>query len=654
MRNEDKVLGRCLQHLYEQGVETCLVDHDSTDDTLEIAESFRGRGVFHIERIPFTGEFSLEDQLRHKERLATEIGADWFIHLDADEIREAPPPYKSLHQAIVAVDEAGYNAIDFDEFVFVPASDEESYEGRDFVAGMRWYYYFEPGSPDRYRINAWKNQPEIDLHTHAGHQVIFPGRRVYPQPFILRHYIFLSRAHAHAKYGSRVFAADERARQWHSDRVKLNGGDFSWPSRAALKHLNGSESFDKSSPWRRHFWVSDPILAPNVEVNPDKSTRSMQVRSNGRMLLQEFKVSQGGAIPDIARVSDERRPFWSVMIPTYNPDPSLLCQTLNGLLTQSPGPDDMQIEVVDDASDIDVAAIVADVGQGRIGFHRQPENIGMARNWNECLQRAKGEWVHLLHQDDLPLVGFYRQMRSPCETIPDLVAAFCRGTGIDGRGQKVWVQEPERQTAGVLQQFTKRLAIEQRILTPCIVVHRRAYEAIGGYHQGLPYCADWDMYKRLAVLGPIWYEPANLACWRQHDKSTSARLRLDGSDLADRRRSVELSSAYLPTYIEETTSIAALKGSMIWAVDILRDSLLADDFATALAQSREIVIAIEQVLRTQSSSTTLTDPAPLGILSAAETRALWAQIDEFNSQLQAWKRAAQILAKINPDRPMNA
>src|SRR5215468_9856188 len=136
VRNEERYLKRCLEHYRQQGIETCLIDNGSTDRTLQIAEGFLNRGVIRIEHLPFSGVFELETQLRCKERLAAEIAADWFIHCDADEIREAPRHYKTLREGIEVVDRQGYNAIDFDEFVFLPTADDESFEGRDYVEAM--------------------------------------------------------------------------------------------------------------------------------------------------------------------------------------------------------------------------------------------------------------------------------------------------------------------------------------------------------------------------------------------------------------------------------------------------------------------------------------------------------------------------------------
>src|SRR5947207_15605375 len=94
--------------------------------------------------------------------------------------------------------------------------------------------------------------------------------------------------------------------------------------------------------------------------------------------------------PFIAPVpEEEKRPLWSVMIPSYN-CARYLRHALKSVLAQDPGPEKMQIEVVDDCStDEDIAALVLEIGQGRVGIYRQEANIGSLRNFETCLNRSK-------------------------------------------------------------------------------------------------------------------------------------------------------------------------------------------------------------------------------------------------------------------------
>ena len=44
----------------------------------------------------------------------------------------------------------------------------------------------------------------------------------------------------------------------------------------------------------------------------------------------------------------------------------------------------------------------------RVAVHQKSlRTNGLAGIWNRCIERARGEWVHILHQDDIVLPGFY-------------------------------------------------------------------------------------------------------------------------------------------------------------------------------------------------------------------------------------------------------
>ena len=217
------------------------------------------------------------------------------------------------------------------------------------------------------------------------------------------------------------------------------------------------------------------------------------------------------------------RPRWSVMIPTYN-CASHLRATLASVLCQDPGPDAMQIEVVDDASDRDdPRAVVEEMGRGRVAFFRQPQNRGHINNFATCLERSRGEIVHLLHGDDLVLPGFYAALGKGFDADPEIGAAFCRWMLIDDLGRTKEIAEAEQDEAGPLPDALARLASEQRIVTPAIAVRRSTWEALGGFDPRLLCSEDWEMWVRIAAHYPVWYEPAPLAAYRTHGNSNTGR-----------------------------------------------------------------------------------------------------------------------------------
>ena len=205
--NEERMIGPVLDHLTGQGVEVYLLDNESTDRTPEIAKGYLGRGLLGVERLRTNEIYSLPTILRRKQELARELSGDWFLHQDTDEWRLGPSPQSTLVEALEKVDREGYNAVDFDEFVFVPTRQAPDHDHPEFVRTMRHYYYFRPRP--QHRVNAWKRtKGPVDLLIEGGHRAAFPGRRIHPQPFVLRHYICLSRSHAVLKYCERRFSKE--------------------------------------------------------------------------------------------------------------------------------------------------------------------------------------------------------------------------------------------------------------------------------------------------------------------------------------------------------------------------------------------------------------------------------------------------------------
>jgi GT2 family glycosyltransferase len=307
----------------------------------------------------------------------------------------------------------------------------------------------------------------------------------------------------------------------------------------------------------------------------------------------------------------EARPCWSVMIPTYN-CAAYLTETLSSVLAQDPGAEHMQIEVVDDCSTgDDPEAIVRALGSGRVGFHRQPENVGHVENFNTCLRRSRGRLVHLLHGDDLVLPGFYETMERAYATAPQIGAAFCRDERIDEFGRHVSTPIPLSSTSGVLENWLEIIAGGNRLQAPAMTVRREVYERLGGFDRRITcYGEDWEMWVRIASHYPVWFQAELLAAYRIHRKSLTARGTRTGAHAHDYRKAIEINRGHLPAdRVDEWSEEAA--------VNFARACMRRGWRALGAREVRGAVSHFREGVRTSRSPTVLGEFAVHGARFAA-------------------------------------
>ena len=296
--------------------------------------------------------------------------------------------------------------------------------------------------------------------------------------------------------------------------------------------------------------------------------------------------------PRIAPIDDAApRPRWSVMIPTFNCARELRA-ALHSVLAQDPGPDAMQIEVVDDCSTRDdPEAVVREIGGGRVAFHRQERNVGHTGNFNTCLQRARGGLVHLLHGDDFVLDGFYRTLGRAFEARPEIGAAFCRYVAVDEEGRWRVLAPLLQEHSGVIADWLPMIAEGQRLQPPSIVVRRAVYEHVGGFDRRIrEYGEDWEMWVRIAAAYPVWHQVEPLAAYRMQTGSLTGRSMRTGQNMRDIRTAIELNRALLPPDRAAAITRAARQANALGAIRRAHRVIgRGGDMATPLVQLREAV-----------------------------------------------------------------
>lgn len=210
-RNEADILPWSVAHLQQQGVGVYVLDNWSDDGSYEMLP---GLGLEGFERWPVEPQeiFEWGAALTCVEELAAKSGADWCYLNDADEFRRSCWPGVTLAEGIRRVDAERYTAINHRVYVFQPVDD--GYKG-DPEGYLRYYTPRDPLCvPPQQK--AFKNTGAVKIRG-GGHRLLFPGMRVYPEKFVLKHYPFRTQAQAAKKIRERLTRRSpaERASGWH-------------------------------------------------------------------------------------------------------------------------------------------------------------------------------------------------------------------------------------------------------------------------------------------------------------------------------------------------------------------------------------------------------------------------------------------------------
>lgn len=226
-----------------------------------------------------------------------------------------------------------------------------------------------------------------------------------------------------------------------------------------------------------------------------------------------------------------------------------------------------------------------------------PATSVFARNFTACLQRSRGQWVHVLHGDDLVYPGLYATAGSTLASRPDVDAVVVGAEDVDETGAVVKGNIPLRPRRQILDDFEQGIFSWNPVRAPAVLARRSVYEAIGGFHPGLRYCADWDMWKRMITRCRLLYEPDVLVGYRVHGRSDTAQLGHSVDQLREMIDSVLIGHRYLPDGRTRAWTREFYSTTRNWAWDMLRT---AERRPARKDVSGYATIVVESVLRQQT------------------------------------------------------
>ncbi len=198
-------------------------------------------------------------------------------------------------------------------------------------------------------------------------------------------------------------------------------------------------------------------------------------------------------------------PRVTVLMPTYNRR-EVLPVALRSVLAQ--GLADWELLVINDGGE-DVGDLITAAGDERIIYHHRPENRGKAACLNFGLERARGDYIAYLDDDDLwypnhlaALVGALDERPDVGVAYSDLYAVvFLRGP--DGR------RYPLEKRITICRDFNRMLMFHFNHTLHVSLMHRRGLaERAGGYNEDVRVMIDWNLTRKLCFVTDFLHVPA--------------------------------------------------------------------------------------------------------------------------------------------------
>jgi glycosyltransferase involved in cell wall biosynthesis len=175
----------------------------------------------------------------------------------------------------------------------------------------------------------------------------------------------------------------------------------------------------------------------------------------------------------------------------------------------------------------------------RVRVVRNPRNLGLADNWNRCVELARGPWIKFLFQDDYlaptclavmlahagpatPFVVTARHLDFAPDTTPNIRNDYETHLERDLiRHRADW------STIVTAEQFAECL-IDRPVMNligePTVtLIHRSLFDRFGSFNVDMRILVDWEYFARIGVNTGLAFIKEPLATFRVHGGSTTQR-----------------------------------------------------------------------------------------------------------------------------------
>ena len=197
--------------------------------------------------------------------------------------------------------------------------------------------------------------------------------------------------------------------------------------------------------------------------------------------------------------------------------------------------EDFELIVSDDASTDETPCVCTRYKDPRFRTVRSPRRLGLAGNWNRCVELARGTYVIVLHADDELRPRYLRRAVDVLDAHHDVGLVHCAVEHIDESGkllsrQRLFSEDRIDHDHATL----RHLLLDGCVVNPAgVLVRRAAYMRVGPFTDKAVWAVDWHMWTRIALESPVAYLAESLALYRQHRASGTSDVMTSGRNARD-------------------------------------------------------------------------------------------------------------------------
>jgi glycosyltransferase involved in cell wall biosynthesis len=225
---------------------------------------------------------------------------------------------------------------------------------------------------------------------------------------------------------------------------------------------------------------------------------------------------------------------FSIVIPSYN-GAKYIERTLLSVINQTRKPDEI---IVHDDNSSDETRAICEKYASKISCHLNVEGpSGFVNGWNRAIQFAKGDYISILHQDDIFYPTFLEEAEKTLNQNPDIRHLFAVCDYID-ENDIVILSLNKHQLFNPKKLKTKKYSGKEYAVAyqqtydeiphvhrcPGVITHRTIFEEGCNYNSAAGHIADDDFFYRVGQFTDVIGLLKPLSAYRLHQESETGSI----------------------------------------------------------------------------------------------------------------------------------